>query len=179
MGVAIMNPLGGGMVPAAAQKLDFLVENTDESVAQAALRFVISDPGVTLALAGMGTVAHVEENAAVGDRIDRPDAVRVAEVKARYGEFGDAYCTACKYCLPCPEQINIPNLLACLNRHRVGMEKEARGFYEFFKQMGKDNFVPASACADCGVCEERCTQKLPIREQLKEVSALFEKATAD
>jgi uncharacterized protein len=174
MGVVIMNPLGGGMVPAAAEKLDFLVEDTNETVVQAALRFVASEPGVTVALPGMGTIAEVEENAVVGDRIDRPDAELVEKVKERYSALGDAYCTACKYCLPCPADINIPMLLACLNRHNVGMEQEAKQFYEFVKKIGKDNFKPASACVDCGVCEERCTQKLSVRDLLKDVTALFE-----
>jgi len=132
MGVAIMNPLGGGMVPAAAKKLSFLVENTNETVVQAALRFVSSDPGVTVTLAGMGTVAQVEEN------------------------------------------VNIPNMLACLNRHKVGLHKEAWEFYDFFKKIAKDKFVPAGACVECGICEDRCTQKLSIIEQLKEVVTLFE-----
>ncbi|MBN1295188.1 aldo/keto reductase [bacterium] len=174
MGVAVMNPLGGGMIPAAQSQLQFLPEHDDETVVQAALRFVVSEPGVTLALVGMSTVAQVEENAKVGDRITRPDPERVARIKRKYGEFGEAYCTACKYCLPCPAQINIPNLLSCLNRQRVGLEKEAGMFYEFFKKTGKTDFIPASACADCGICEERCTQHLPIRAQLREVTRLFE-----
>lgn len=174
MGVAIMNPLGGGMVAAAEKQLQFLVEETDESVVQAALRFVVSDPGVTLALAGMGNVAHVEENAAVGDRISQPDPVLVTRLKEQYGEFGESYCTGCKYCLPCPVNINIPNMLACLNRQKVGLGKEAKGYYDFFKKMAKDKFVAAGACIECGECEDRCTQHLPVRDQLKQVVELFE-----
>jgi predicted aldo/keto reductase-like oxidoreductase len=32
----------------------------------------------------------------------------------------------------------------------------------------------ASQCQDCGECEEKCPQKLPVRELLKEVSNEFE-----
>jgi len=176
MGVAVMNPLGGGMVPAAAEKLSFLAENTDETVVQAALRFVSSDPGVTVTLAGMSTVAQVEENVKVGDRIDRTDEKLVEKIKNQYGELCEALCTECKYCLPCPENINIPAMLASLNRHKVGLHEESREFYDFFKKMAGDRFVPAGACVDCGICEERCTQKLSIRQQLKEVVSLFESA---
>jgi len=33
----------------------------------------------------------------------------------------------------------------------------------------------ASNCTECGECEEKCPQKIPIREMLKEVVKLFEK----
>ena len=33
----------------------------------------------------------------------------------------------------------------------------------------------ASKCADCGECEEKCPQQIPIREKLKEVKELFGK----
>jgi predicted aldo/keto reductase-like oxidoreductase len=34
--------------------------------------------------------------------------------------------------------------------------------------------VPASACSDCGECEERCPYELPIREMLEEAVELLE-----
>ncbi|MCM8788974.1 MAG: 4Fe-4S dicluster domain-containing protein [Candidatus Omnitrophica bacterium] len=33
----------------------------------------------------------------------------------------------------------------------------------------------ASSCAQCGQCEEKCPQKIPIREKLKDVLRYFEK----
>ena len=33
----------------------------------------------------------------------------------------------------------------------------------------------ASFCDECGECEEKCTQKIPIRKYLKEVQEIFEK----
>ena len=174
MGVAVMNPLGGGMIPAAQDKLQFIQKNKNDTVVQAALRFVASHPEITVTLAGMGTVAHVEENAQVGDDISQPDRDLVEAIKQQYQELGDAFCTACSYCLPCPQQIEIPAILSALNRHHVGMEKAAQGYYQFFKKMAKDNWVPASSCNDCGLCESKCTQRLAVRKLLKEAAGVFE-----
>ncbi|MBN1550064.1 aldo/keto reductase [bacterium] len=174
MGIAVMNPLGGGMVPAGASKLNFIVKDTDETVVQAALRFVVSHPEITVALSGMGTEAHVEENAAVGDRIETPDPALVAAIKEQYKELGEAFCTACKYCLPCPENIDIPSVLFAFNHYRIGMEKTAKAFYGFMKKDGGENWVSPGKCSDCGLCETKCTQHLPIRQQLKEAFRIFE-----
>jgi len=174
MGVVVMNPLGGGMIPAAEEKLKFIVKQDNETVVQSALRFVASHPQVTITLAGMGKPEEVEENAVVGDRISEPDEDLVAMVKEKYSELGEAFCTACKYCQPCPQQIEIPAILSALNRQRVGMDETAKMFYNFFKNNAGDNWVEASQCDDCGLCEEQCTQKLNVRELLSQSSELFE-----
>jgi hypothetical protein len=36
-----------------------------------------------------------------------------------------------------------------------------------------------ACCIDCGKCEEACTQHLPIRERMKEIVPLCEKAEAE
>jgi hypothetical protein len=33
----------------------------------------------------------------------------------------------------------------------------------------------ASFCDECGECEEKCTQNIPIRKYLKEIQEIFEK----
>ena len=175
MGVVVMNPLGGGMIPAGAEKLRFITGDRDETVVQAALRFVVAHPEVTVTLAGMGKAEEVEENAKVGERAAEPDPDMVEAIKERYDELGEVFCTACKYCLPCPAGINIPLILSALNRHRVGMTKEAPLYYDFFRKMSGDEWVPARDCTECAECEPRCTQHLPIQDLLKEAAKLFEK----
>ncbi|MBN1355079.1 aldo/keto reductase [bacterium] len=174
MGVAIMNPLGGGMVPSAAEKLGFLIRHEGESVVQSALRFVLSHPEVTTALAGMGKIEHVEENAVMGDRITGPDPEFLVLIKAQYQELGQALCTACKYCLPCPENIDIPSVLTSLNYTFMGMDKTAHAFYGWMKKDAGEKWVSPDQCIDCGLCEERCTQHLEVRDLLRQALELFE-----
>ena len=70
-------------------------------------------------------------------------------------------CTGCHYCLPCPSEMNLPQL--------VRMEQFVRvfGLTEWLSEerIGK-LFVDTSRCEDCGICEERCPEDFPIRERL-------------
>jgi predicted aldo/keto reductase-like oxidoreductase len=71
--------------------------------------------------------------------------------------------------MPCPQNVNIPEIFTLMNYHRV--YKITQYAQENYAQIGKvpwRQYADASACAECGECEEKCPQKLPIREQLKE-----------
>jgi predicted aldo/keto reductase-like oxidoreductase len=74
----------------------------------------------------------------------------------------EPFCTGCRYCLPCPSEMNIPQLFR--------MEQYVRtfGLSEWLSEerIGK-LFVNMEGCADCGICEEHCPQELPIRERLE------------
>ena len=45
--------------------------------------------------------------------------------------------------------------------------------FEYYDQLSR-YFGKVSSCIRCGNCEERCPQKLPVRNFLKEVAAHFE-----
>ncbi len=84
--------------------------------------------------------------------------------------LADLYCTGCEYCLPCPNKVNIPEVFRLMNLHRVwGLTEGARQTYAGLGS--SDSSADASACVECGECEEKCPQKLPIIEQLKESHA--------
>jgi len=90
-------------------------------------------------------------------------------------KFMDLYCTGCKYCMPCPQEVNIPHIFAAMNLRTVwGLDAPARKLYQ---EIGTNPWVKgrrADACTECGQCEEKCPQKIPIIEQLKESRAALE-----
>jgi len=45
-------------------------------------------------------------------------------------------------------------------------------------EAGSPNAAPASACVECGECEPKCPQGIPIREQMKGAAALFDEESA-
>ena len=110
LGVAVMNPVGGGALAETTPEILRLLPGAKSS-AEVALRYVLSTPGVSLALSGMNTADQVAENAKTAarktmmtDRQWQTMHSRLARIKARSTQL----CTLCGYCMPCPHGVDIP-----------------------------------------------------------------------
>ncbi len=173
LGVMVMGPVGGGRLGSQSDVVArMLPGNAPVSTPELALRFVLSNPNVTVALSGMSTIDHVEQNVATASRGELLSAAEQASIRATAEEnqkFMDLYCTGCQYCMPCPQEVNIPRIFEAMNLKKVwGLDAPARSMYA---DIGANQWVKgkkADACIECGDCEEKCPQKLPIIEQLKE-----------
>jgi uncharacterized protein len=178
LGVAVMGPVGGGRLGAPSPVIARMVPGEKVVSSPAlALRFVLSNPGVTVALSGMSETAQVEENVATASgnsllSVDEKNGiVKSAEENQK---FMDLYCTGCKYCMPCPQEVNIPRIFEAMNLSRVwALHEPARAMYKDIGSMWNKG-KRADACIECGQCEEKCPQKLPIMQQLKETRAALE-----
>lgn len=171
LGVTIMGPVGGGRLGAPSKVIQDLLPGKVQSSAEMALRFVMNNKNVNIALSGMSSMDMVEENAAVASNMEPLTPEEEARIAASLEEnrrLADLYCTGCNYCMPCPKGINIPEIFKMMNYHRVyGLTKFARDNYA---RIGKEpwlNFQNAAACVQCGACEKKCPQHLHIREQLR------------
>lgn len=174
LGVVIMGPIGGGRLGTPSEAISSLLPGRIKSSAELALRFVMTNPGVTCALSGMGTMEMVEENARVASNSEPLSAEELLQINGSMEEnkkMADLYCTGCNYCMPCPYEVNIPLNFQLMNYHRVyGITAYAK---EQYAQIGKFDWMKgknASACVECGLCEDKCPQKLEIRRQLKETA---------
>jgi predicted aldo/keto reductase-like oxidoreductase len=174
LGVVVMGPVGGGRLGGPSQALQGMVAGGASSTAEVALRFVLANPSVSCAISGMGSVAMVEENCATASRtepLSEGELDNVRQVLDRNRRLAELYCTGCNYCMPCPHGVNIPGNFEAMNYHRVyGLTEFARSRYRRFGPK-RENNLPASACQECGECEPKCPQKIPIIEQLKETDA--------
>lgn len=171
LGVTIMGPVGGGRLGAPSKVIQDLLPGKVQSSAEMALRFVMNNRNVNIALSGMSSMDMVEENAAVASNMEpltQEEEARIAASLEENRRLADLYCTGCNYCMPCPKGINIPEIFKIMNYHRVyGLTKFARDNYA---RIGKEpwlNFQNAAACVQCGACEKKCPQHLHIREQLR------------
>ena len=171
LGVTIMGPVGGGRLGAPSKVIQDLLPGKVQSSAEMALRFVMNNRNVNIALSGMSSMDMVEENAAVASNMEpltQEEEARIAASLEENRRLADLYCTGCNYCMPCPKGINIPEIFKMMNYHRVyGLTKFARDNYA---RIGKEpwlNFQNAAACVQCGACEKKCPQHLHIREQLR------------
>ncbi|MGC9318572.1 MAG: aldo/keto reductase [Armatimonadota bacterium] len=169
--VFVMGPVGGGRLGMRSERIEEMVPD-QVTTPELAIRFVLSNPGVTSAMSGMNTIEMVEENAATASREEplsdqEREAIELALEENR--RLAELYCTGCEYCMPCPQDVGISRIFSAMNMHRVwGLTDVAKRMYA---RLGPDNrhgYLQADACVECGQCEEKCPQDIPIIEQLKE-----------
>ncbi|MDH7569448.1 MAG: aldo/keto reductase [Armatimonadota bacterium] len=174
IGIVAMGPVGGGRLGATSEVMESLVPGI-QRVPELALRFVLANPHVSVALSGMSTLRHVEENVAIASDptgLSEADKAAIEEHLARLKKMADLYCSGCNYCLPCPNGVAIPQIFAAYNMGRVyGFWPAARERYRRIGARANSTDKRADACLECGDCEEKCPQKLPIIKQLAEAHA--------
>lgn len=167
MGIVVMNPLGGGLIPDNPDTFSYLTEGSDLTVPQAALRFVASHKEISVALAGCTTKAHVDDAVkAVENLVERP----AAEIYEEYEHKGVALnnlCTGCGYCKHCPQDIDIPKFMDSYNLHIFGKDMGGRLTGHWGIPASK-----AAECIQCAQCEDLCTQHLPIMDRLAQIAQL-------
>lgn len=182
LGVVIMGPVGGGRLGAPSDVIRGLVQKHISSTAEMALRFVLANSNVNVALSGMQTVEQVEENAkvaAIAGALTDGELARIDAMLEENKRLAELYCTGCKYCTPCPQGINIPYVFTLMNYHRVyELTDYAKKAYADLAvpldqrlQWDVENGLDASNCVECATCESKCPQKLQIISQLKETHA--------
>jgi len=176
VGIVVMGPVAGGRLGSSSEVLTKLVPGIGR-VPELALRFVLSNPGVTVALSGMSTLQQVEENSSTAsDRVSlSPDDIQaIRQHVERLAEMANLYCTGCKYCMPCAQEVNIPYIFEMYNLGQVyGLWDVARENYASFPDSAWIGGKRADECIECGECEEKCPQRIQIREQLKAAHALL------
>ena len=93
-------------------------------------------------------------------------------------KLADLYCTGCAYCMPCPNDVQIPENFRYMNWFRVwGLEEQAKdGLRQAEpartsgRRGGLIKGLKADACLQCGECEPKCPQNIHIIDQLVEVA---------
>lgn len=173
LGVAVMGPVGGGRLAAPSAAISSMLGTSHAATPEVAMRFVLSNPNVSVALSGMSTDAMVEENvriASMTEPLSSDEKNSVAMALQRLTELSKLYCTGCNYCMPCPNGVQIPRVFELMNLHRVwGLTEHAKAGYR--KLLDKGGSV--DDCILCGNCETKCPQKLQITDQLKECAELL------
>lgn len=179
--VIIMEPLRGGKLvhnlPEKARKL-FSEYKTKRTPAEWAFRWLWNQPEVTCVLSGMNSVEMVEENvknassSMVGE-LTAEDHLLLKNVVEAINEKIKVGCTGCRYCMPCPKQVDIPGVFSAYNKRYTEGWFHGMTDYIMCTVLRKDP-TSASNCIGCGKCEKHCPQNIAIREELKNVQKKME-----
>ncbi|MFQ6133426.1 MAG: aldo/keto reductase [Armatimonadota bacterium] len=169
IGVVVMGPVGGGILGTPSATIAAMVPEV-KSTAEMALRFVWSNPAVSTAISGMNHMDQVTENlrtAALAEPLTAEERAQVMEQLDEFKRLGEKFCTECGYCMDCEHGVDIPKNFRLYNHANLyGLEDWARRQYA--KLEGK-----ADLCTECGECEPKCPQDIPIIAQLKLVHERF------
>ena len=167
MGIVVMNPMGGGLIPNNPDIFGYLAEGTKLTVPQAALRFVASHKEISVALAGCTTKQHVDDAVRAVEGLEERSAEAIYAEYERKGVALNNLCTGCGYCNYCPQEIDIPKFMDAYNEKILGNSITNRLQYHWRIPVSQ-----AAECIRCGQCEELCTQHLPIMNRLDEIALL-------
>lgn len=178
--VVVMEPVKGGTLARVPEKVEKLFKdfNPEASIPSWAIRFAASLPNVAVVLSGMGTMDMVVDNTSYMrdfKPLSAEESKIVQDAVATINESIAVPCTGCAYCVEgCPKQIPIPGYFALYNAEMN--EMEGKGFtpqMNYYNRLA-ENHSRAGECIGCGKCERICPQHLPIKENLKLVSAKFD-----
>lgn len=179
--VVIMEPLRGGrLVNGLPHEAKALFENYEmkRSPAEWAFRWLWNQPEVTCVLSGMNSMEMVRENvrtaseAEAGAFTGKEEALFASVVKAINSKM-KVGCTGCRYCMPCPKNVDIPGTFAAYNRQASDGKFTALKEYFMCTGVRKDYTGPAN-CIECGKCEQHCPQHIEIRKELKNAKKALE-----
>lgn len=175
IGVVVMEPLRGGKLaenlpPEMTSVIDSYT--IKRSPAEWALRYVWNDPGVTSVLSGMNSMEQVVENIRVASEVSMNSLSTIElaiydKLRSAMEARKKADCTGCRYCMPCGSGVEIPEVLAALNRAAIWNDPNP-WLTGYLRIEGK-----ADKCTSCKACEDICPQGLGISEFMKEAVLMF------
>ena len=177
LAVVIMEPLRGGQLTnKVPPSVDALWQSAEirRTPADWALQWIWNHPEVSVLLSGMSTMQHVLENLDCADRseaalLSGDELNLIDKVRQEYRRLVPVPCTNCKYCLPCPNSVEIASIFEYYNDAMI--YDNLRGPRFRYNDLAKEQL--ADNCVECFECEEKCPQGISIVEFLKQAHALL------
>ncbi|MCL2007456.1 MAG: aldo/keto reductase [Treponema sp.] len=176
--VIAMEPLHGGLL---AQDVPQDVVDAfgdfhpDKNQAAKAFMWLYNQPEISVILSGSSTVEQVLDSIKIFEHADynvlkEADEEVYEKVREVWSKKARISCTNCKYCLPCPAGVNIPEIFRMLNETARDAQRSQRWLYSAILMAAGEG---ATKCTKCKLCEPKCPQFIPIAEKLEEAHEIL------
>ena len=187
--ITVMEPLLGGRLSSVPENVAkrFKERDPDASIPSWAFRFVGSHPRVITTLSGMVYMEHLEDNLKTFrgfHPMTEEELEFMNDQAVLYSEFPMVNCTNCKYCMPCPYGINIPEIFAyynkCVTEEKYPQSMEQKNYKKLRNEYLRnyDKAVPtlrqADHCIGCRQCAPHCPQSINIPNELQRIDKYVE-----
>jgi len=154
IGTIVMKPLGGAAI-----------KNIDK-----AFRFFNAFP-IDNILNGVANVNELRQNLKSAEDLTTLSGRELADFEEEVAVLGKEFCRRCSYCMPCPNDIMIPDMIHIMGQAVQGMKYEDLPAEK--QEMGKSLLIWLQACTECGQCEEKCPYDIPTIKRKNELMEMF------
>jgi predicted aldo/keto reductase-like oxidoreductase len=180
--VNVMEPVRGGTLAKLCDASIKVFSEADPKASPAswAIRYAASLRNVQVVLSGMSNMEQLKDNIATMAPL-KPLTEReyqvIEKALAAYRSSATIPCTSCRYCMDCPEGVEIPKNLAVYNNYQVALSNKhpmGGGFvFEMeYRLLGEER--QAASCVACGQCSSRCPQHIEIPRWMETIRKLHD-----
>ncbi len=173
LAVVVMEPLRGGyLLTNVPEEVKALIEAYPEKrpLVEWCFRWLYNMPEVSVILSGTSSMEQLKENLRIFEQAEPmvmsiEDQKLVQRIQEAYEAKKSIGCTGCKYCMPCPKGVEIPEIFKVYNSHQVTRPHTIDKYV--YQNIILSSGAGGDRCVNCGACAKHCPQSLKIPELLK------------